>query len=86
MADGYKTQTFIQPINAPWYDNLLTEVFTENLWPFTIRDEREFTFKLSPYAPPPIDDLTARAENLRAQGQTQPKKRRPLFFGLFGPT
>src|SRR4051812_38674164 len=32
MHDGYMTQKVIQPIKAPWYDNYLTEFFTENLF------------------------------------------------------
>src|SRR5439155_18204145 len=33
IMDGYKTQRVIQPIKSPWYDNYLTEVFTENFLP-----------------------------------------------------
>ena len=48
LLDGYETKTVIQPINAPWWDNLVTEFFTENLVPFNLRDEREFTYKMDP--------------------------------------
>ncbi len=33
MLDGYETKTLIQPIKAPWWDNYLTEFFTENIDP-----------------------------------------------------
>ncbi len=46
MLDGYQTKTVIQPINAPWWDNYVTEFFTENLIPFSMRDEREYKFQL----------------------------------------
>ncbi len=50
----------IQPLNARWYDNLLTEFFTENLIPYTFRDEREFTYKMSPATVPMTNDLLNR--------------------------
>ncbi len=33
MLDGYETKTVIQPIKAPWWDNLLHRFFTENICP-----------------------------------------------------
>src|SRR5262249_35483816 len=48
IADGYQTQKIIQPIDAPWYDNQLTDFFSECLIPWTIRDEREFVYRLAP--------------------------------------
>src|SRR5215467_6691253 len=38
--DGYKPLHVIQPMNAPWWDNYVTEFFTENLIPVTFRDEK----------------------------------------------
>jgi hypothetical protein len=84
MLDGYQTQRIIQPINAPWYDNLLTEFFTENLVPFTIRDERDFTYRMTSATVPMIDDLRARGENLRAQAQVAPPPRRGGILGFLG--
>ena len=49
MLDGYQTKTVIQPMNAPWWDNLATEFFTENCLPVTLRDERQFTYTLEPF-------------------------------------
>ena len=48
ILDGYETKTVIQPIKAPWWDNLFSEFFTENLVPFNLRDEREFKYQLTP--------------------------------------
>src|SRR3954451_24071148 len=62
MLDGHQTQTIIQPIKAPWYDNYLTEFVSENLLPFHIRDEREFNYQMVPTAIPAQNDLLARAE------------------------
>lgn len=84
MLDGYQTQRVIQPIDAPWYDNLATEFFTESVVPFTIRDERDFTYRMAPATVPTIDELRSRGENLRAQSQTQPPPRRGGILGYFG--
>lgn len=84
MLDGYQTQRLIQPVKSPWYDNLLTEFFTENIVPFTIRDEREFTYKMVPASVPTTQDLQARGEALRAQGASAPTPRRGGILGFFG--
>ncbi len=68
MLDGYETKTVIQPINAPWWDNYLTEFFTENMIPVSMRDEREYTYKLEPAQSPPQGELRDRAEALRQRG------------------
>ena len=61
MLDGYATKTIIEPINAPWWDNLVTEFFTENLIPYTFRDERDYLFPLEPATVPDKSDLVAQA-------------------------
>ncbi len=84
IRDGYKTQTVIEPIPAPWWDNLLTEFFTENLIPYSLRDEREYSYKLEPAAPTPEGALRDRAEGLRAESRTLPPPRRGGFLGWLG--
>jgi hypothetical protein len=84
IADGYQTQTIIQPMKRPWYDNYITEFFSENLIPWTIRDEREFVYQLQPAAVPSAEDLGARAEGLRRSGQTAPPPRRGGLLGFLG--
>jgi hypothetical protein len=84
MLDGYQTRTVIQPIRAPWWDNLLTEFFTENLIPFTFRDEREFTYQMASSSIPETNDLFARGQDLRAQGQVNPPPRRRGILGWLG--
>jgi hypothetical protein len=76
MADGYDNFTTIQPINAPLWDNMVTEFFTENLIPYTFRDEREYVYQLTPASVPAKNELLGRAEALRAQGQIIPPPRR----------
>jgi hypothetical protein len=84
MLDGYETQTVIQPIAAPWWDNYLTEFFTENLVPYTLRDEREFTYQLVPTSEPNVDRLLENGQSLRSQAQSPPPPRRGGFFGSLG--
>jgi hypothetical protein len=84
IKEGFQRQTIIQPIRAPWWDNLLTEFFTENFIPYTFRDERVFDYQLAPATLPETNDLLGRGEALRAQAQAVPPPRRRWFFGLFG--
>ncbi len=84
MLDGYQTQRLIQPIKAPWYDNLLTEAVTENVLPWTLRDERDYTYKMIPTTVPATTDVLARGENLRVQAQSPPPPRRGGILGFFG--
>ena len=84
MLDGYQTQTIIQPVRAPWWDNLLTEFFAENLVPYPLRDEREFTYPLAPMSVPPTNDLLGRAQNLRSQALVIPPPRPRGFLPWLG--
>jgi PEGA domain len=84
IADGYETKTLIQPINAPWWDNYLTEFFTENLVPWVIRDEREFTYKLDPARTPTQEEVQSRADDLRNESRVLPPPRRGGILGFFG--
>jgi hypothetical protein len=84
MMDGYQTQRVIQPMKPPWYDNLATEFFTENVVPFTIRDDREFTYQMTPATIPAANDLMNRGQALRAQGGAPPPPRRGGLLGWLG--
>jgi hypothetical protein len=84
MLDGYETKTVMQPIKAPWWDNLLTEFFTENLVPVSLRDEREFKYQMTPAQSPPQAELRDRAEALRSESRVLPKPRRGGILGWLG--
>ena len=84
MMDGFRTQHLVQPIKPPWYDNMLTEFVTENVLPWTIRDERDYTYQLAPATVPATNDLLARGENLKIQAQSPPPPRRGGILGFFG--
>jgi hypothetical protein len=85
IKEGYETKEVVEKFKAPWYDNYLTEFFTENLNPYTFRDEVEFSYKLIPSRPVEEAGLQDRAEAIRIQGQGEPVKRSTgwrAFFGL----
>jgi hypothetical protein len=84
MLDGYQTKTVMQPINAPWWDNYLTEFFTENVVPLSLRDEREYKYQLTPAQSPPRGELRDRAEGLRTEARVVPKPRRGGILGWLG--
>jgi hypothetical protein len=75
IKEGYATRDVIAPFPAPWYDNLLTEFFTENLIPYTFRDEIEFNYKLEPAVPAEPSGVLSRAESTRVDGQGPPLPR-----------
>jgi hypothetical protein len=69
VKEGYETVTLIQPIRAPWWDSLLLEFFSENLWPFTLRDERQFHFDLPPAASVSTGEVIQRGQQLRKEAE-----------------
>lgn len=77
VQDGFETQHVIQPLKAPWWDNHWTEFFSENLVPWTIRDEREMNFSMIPAQEQPVGDLMGRAEQMRSEGQVSPIAQEP---------
>lgn len=84
VADGFQTQRIIQPLPAPWWDNSITDFFSENLIPHQLRDEREFHYRLQPATSPPQAELEQRANELRRQGQAPPAPRRQGLLGWLG--
>jgi hypothetical protein len=84
MLDGYQTKTVIQPIDAPWWNNYLTEFFIENLLPFDLRDDREFKYQLTTAQSPREDVLRDRAENMRSEARILPKPRRGGILAWLG--
>ena len=84
IKEGYETKDFVQPIKAPWFDNLATEFFTENLIPYNFRDDIEFNYKLEPKMAADPNLLQARAEATRLEAQAPPKPKRKGVLGFFG--
>jgi hypothetical protein len=65
VKDGFETLTVQQPVTAPWYQIPGLDFVAENVWPFEIRDERQYSYDLQPQYVVPTDLLVGRAEELR---------------------
>lgn len=83
QAEGYETIHSEMPLQAPWWNNAFTGFFTENLVPFTLRDEREFRFTMAPAVSSETGDLVGRGQQLRQQAQAPPPERPGGFFRFF---
>jgi len=68
--DGYETAVGKRTFKAPWYQWPVIDFFTENLWPFELRDERVVEFQMIPQKQVGTEKLIDRAKGLRASGQS----------------
>lgn len=71
VRDGYETLTVEQKIKTPWYEWFGLDFVSENLIPYTIRDEQQLNFQMVPQQVPQREQLASRAEELRASTQAQ---------------
>jgi hypothetical protein len=90
VKDGYETLRARVKIDAPWYQYPGIDFISENLFPYTIRDIREgdqFHFVLQPLQPVRPDEISRRAGELRARGQTlsPTSEQAPVPFTGRGP-
>jgi hypothetical protein len=69
IRDGYQTLVVDEPIHTPWYEYFPLDFVVENLWPWTIRDVRTFTYKMEPLPIVPPETVLERAGQLRNRGQ-----------------
>ena len=67
VKDGYETKTILQPVPPPWYEYVPLDFISENLVPGQIRDHHTFDYQLEPQLIVPPQQLTERAELLRAK-------------------
>ncbi|PQO43287.1 hypothetical protein C5Y93_26705 [Blastopirellula marina] len=67
--DGYESVSQMHTFRAPWYEYPVLEFFSENLWPWEIRDTRDLDFTMTPRRIVPPEELRSRAEQLRANAQ-----------------
>ena len=84
VKDGYETLTVNQPIPAPWYEYPGVDFVSENVVPGNLRDVRTLTYQLSPQLMAPVDQLRARAEQLR-QSAPRPATPPPGYGGCPPP-
>jgi hypothetical protein len=67
IKDGYQPLHAEQYVAPPWYQIPPLDFFFENLYPFTIKDERRLTFTLQPVVQDPPQAVADRAVQLRAR-------------------
>ena len=67
VKDGYETLKVKQTVNAPWYQYPGLDFFVENLWPWELRDERNFNYQMQPQYLVPTETILSRAEEMRSQ-------------------
>jgi hypothetical protein len=81
IKEGYETLDVVQPYMPPWYEIPGVDFFSENIWPFKLRDVRTLCYTMQPLQTVRPDDVRQRAEELRARGQTigVPRPPRPLL-------
>ena len=63
--EGYEILETHQKLTAPLHDQFPFDFFAEILWPDTIVDEYEWTFKLNPYEPPEREELIQAARDMK---------------------
>jgi hypothetical protein len=80
IHEGYETLDVAQDYSPPWFDWPGIDFLTENIYPGKLRDVRQFHYTMRPLLSIPLDDVRARAEELRARGQNigVPLPPRPL--------
>jgi hypothetical protein len=89
VKDGYETLTVYQPMPTPWYQWCGIDFFSENVWPWEIRDERSFTYQMCPTVLVPSDQLLSRANQLRAANVSAAAAEAPPLSAppsIFNPT
>jgi hypothetical protein len=70
IADGHETLQVDQEMPAPWYEYPLIDLFSENLFPWPIKDVRRFNYRLEPRRVVNTNELLQEAQNLRNRGQS----------------
>jgi hypothetical protein len=75
VKDNFETLTVKQTFNPPWYEYPVIEFFSENVWPWELRDERGLDFQMIPQVIVPTERLLENGQQLRdsaAQGTITP--------------
>jgi hypothetical protein len=69
VKDGYETVTEKYRLWPAWYEIPPLDFFSENLWPWELRDERMVDIQLVPQQVVPTTTVVQRGEQLRAGAQ-----------------
>lgn len=69
LKDGYEPETQLIKLPTPWYQTPPLDFVTDNLLPFRVKDQHEFTFQLRPRSVVPSNELLDRGNSLRSEAQ-----------------
>ncbi len=67
--EGYDPLKTHSKINAPWYELIPIDIFSELLYPGTIHDDRILEYELKAAEPTNQQELSERALDIRAQAR-----------------
>ncbi|MFH5803403.1 PEGA domain-containing protein [Alienimonas sp. DA493] len=71
VKDGFETQSFLQPVAAPWWQVPPADFVTDNFLPHQVEDRRVIFRKLLPKVQAPTEDVLLRADDLRNRSQVE---------------
>jgi len=63
--DGFDTLRLVQPLKVPAWQRFPLDIFSELLWPFTLRDEQAFAYTMEQTQDLPADGLLQEAQGAR---------------------
>ena len=66
---GYESADQLHEVKPPWYQVPPIDFFSENVWPWELRDERFIDFELQPQKVLPRQELIDRADLFRDSAQ-----------------
>ncbi len=69
VKEGYETLQVDQQIPSPWYEYPVIDFFSENVWPFKLRDVHTFNYQMRPLQQVSQNEVLDRARTLRSRGQ-----------------
>lgn len=69
VKEGYETLQVDEKVRAPWYEYPPLDFFSENIWPFKIRDIQRPHYQMQPLQNVRHDDVLRQGSALRSRGQ-----------------
>ena len=63
--EGCVRRQVVQEIAAPWYETIPVDFFVETVWPFTVTDDRVYSYDLDPSPEADRQGLIERAASLK---------------------
>ncbi|NNJ25531.1 PEGA domain-containing protein [Alienimonas chondri] len=71
IKDGFEQESFLLPVEAPWWQLPPQEFIADNFLPRQVEDRRLVMRTLKPKVIAPTEDVLIRADQLRGRSQTE---------------